>query len=171
MKKKRADSSAGSMSTPAQLLDLLQRLQQNGVRYILVGGHAVRLHGFLRATEDIDLLVPFDEINGRKLIESLSFLESAHEIDPQWFSRQANEPDIQNIRVADQLVIDILFAANGETFDSLQAHIQTLALDGLEIPVLDIEGLLKTKTGYREKDQLDRQMLEKLRKAKESPSF
>ena len=152
------------MSTPDQLLELLQRLQQNGVRYILVGGHAVRLQGFLRATEDIDLLVPFDEINGRKLIDCLSFLESASELDPQWFTQQANEPDIQNIRVADQLVIDILFAANGETFDSLQGHIQTLSLDGLEIPVLDIEGLLKTKTGYREKDQLDRQMLEKLRK-------
>lgn len=152
------------MSTPAQLLDLLHRLQKNGVRYVLVGGHAVRLQGFLRATEDIDLLVPFDEINGRKLIDSLSFLESASELDPQWFTQQANEPDIQNIRVADQLVIDILFAANGETFDSLQAHIQTLNLDGLEIPVLDIEGLLKTKTGHREKDQLDRQMLEKLRK-------
>lgn len=152
------------MSTPDQLLELLRRLQRNGVRYILVGGHAVRLQGFLRATEDIDLLVPFDEINGRKLIDSLSFLESASELDPQWFTQQANEPDIQNIRVADQLVIDILFAANGETFDSLQGHIQTLSLDGLEIPVLDIEGLLKTKTGYREKDQLDRQMLEKLRK-------
>lgn len=164
MKKNLANSSAGSMSTPDQLLELLRRLQRNGVRYILVGGHAVRLQGFLRATEDIDLLVPFDEINGRKLIDSLSFLESASELDPQWFTQQANEPDIQNIRVADQLVIDILFAANGETFDSLQGHIQTLSLDGLEIPVLDIEGLLKTKTGYREKDQLDRQMLEKLRK-------
>lgn len=152
------------MSTPAQLLDLLHRLQKNGVRYVLVGGHAVRLQGFLRATEDIDLLVPFDEVNGRKLIDSLSFLESASELDPQWFTQQANEPDIQNIRVADQLVIDILFAANGETFDSLQAHIQTLVVDELEIPVLNIEGLLKTKTGYREKDQLDRQMLEKLRK-------
>lgn len=35
------------------LLDLLRRLQAEGVRYILVGGQAVRLNGFVRATEDI----------------------------------------------------------------------------------------------------------------------
>lgn len=163
MKKKTANFAHGSMSTPAQLLDLLERLQRNGVRYVLVGGHAVRLQGFLRATEDIDLLVPFDEVNGQKLIDSLSFLDAARELDVRWFSREANDPEIQNIRVADQLLIDILFAANGETFESLQGHIQTLDIDGLRIPILDIEGLLKTKTTYREKDLIDRQMLEKLR--------
>ena len=151
------------MSTPGALLDLLGRLQKNGVRYILIGGHAVRLQGFLRATEDIDLLVPYDEINGAKLIDSLSFLESAHEIDSSWFSRASNEPEIQNIRVADRLLIDILFAANGETYDSLQSHVQILQVEGVSIPMLDIEGLLKTKTGYREKDQIDRQMLLKLK--------
>ena len=61
--------------------------------------------------------------------------------------------------------IDILFAANGETYDSLQGHIQMLTVEGVSIPVLDIEGLLKTKTGYREKDQIDRQMLLKLKDA------
>lgn len=152
------------MSTPGDLLDLLGRLQKNGVRYILIGGHAVRLRGFLRATEDIDLLVPYDEINGARLIDSLGFLESARELDPAWFSRQANEPEIQNIRVADKMLIDILFAANGETYDSLQGHVQILEVDGVAIPILDIEGLLKTKTGYREKDQIDRQMLQKLKR-------
>jgi hypothetical protein len=153
------------MSTPGDLLDLLGRLQKNGVRYILIGGHAVRLQGFLRATENIDLLVPFDEINGTRLISSLDFLESAHELNPTWFSREANEPEIQNIRVADRMLIDILFAANGETFDSLKEHVQILDVEGVAISILDIEGLLKTKTGYREKDLLDRQMLLKLKGA------
>jgi len=151
------------MNTPGDLLDLLRRLQRNGVRYVLIGGHAVRLHGFLRATEDIDLLVPFDEVNGAKLIDSLGFLDSAREIDPAWFSRAANEPEIQNIRVADRMLIDILFAANGETYDSLQEHIRILDLEGVSIPILDIEGLLKTKTAQREKDVIDRQMLLRLK--------
>jgi hypothetical protein len=39
---------------PDALLDLLRRFQAEGVQYVLVGGHAVRLNGFTRNTEDID---------------------------------------------------------------------------------------------------------------------
>ncbi len=146
------------------LLEVCRGLQTRGVRYILVGGHAVRLNGIVRATEDVDILVPFDTANGAHLIEGLSFLESARDIDPAWFSREANEPDIENIRIADRIVIDILFAVNGETFETLQPHVRLVELDGVSIPVLDIDGLLKAKTDYREKDVLDKAMLRRLKK-------
>lgn len=48
------------------LLKLLARFQAEGVQYILVGGQAVRLNGFVRATEDIDILLPSSIDNGRK---------------------------------------------------------------------------------------------------------
>jgi hypothetical protein len=145
------------------LLEVCRGLQTFGVRYILVGGHAVRLNGILRATEDVDILVPFDQSNGALLVESLAFLESAREIDPTWFSREANEPDIENIRIADRIVIDILFAVNGESYESLQPHVRVIDLEGVRIPVLDIDGLLKAKTDYREKDLLDKAMLKRLK--------
>jgi hypothetical protein len=145
------------------LIEVCRGLQAQGVRYILVGGHAVRLNGIVRATEDVDILVPFDTANGARLIQSLSFLESTRDIDPAWFSREANEPEVENIRVADRIVIDILFAVNGETFESLQPHVRVVELEGVAIPVLDIDGLLKAKTDYREKDVLDKAMLRRLR--------
>lgn len=148
---------------PNDLIEVCRGLQAQGVRYILVGGHAVRLNGIVRATEDVDILVPFDVANGERLIEGLSFLASAREIDPAWFSREANEPDIENIRLADRIVIDILFAVNGETFESMQPHVRVVELEGVAIPVLDIDGLLKAKTDYREKDLLDKVMLQRLR--------
>ncbi len=40
---------------PDALLDLLRRFQAEAVQYVLVGGHAVRLNGFTRNTEDIDI--------------------------------------------------------------------------------------------------------------------
>lgn len=67
----------GVDDTADVLLKLLRRLQEEGVRYILVGGHAVRLNGFLRSTEDIDLLLPSSIENGRRVIRALSFLPSA----------------------------------------------------------------------------------------------
>lgn len=145
------------------LIEVCRALQAHGVSYILVGGHAVRLNGIVRATEDVDILVPFDTANGRRLIESLGFLDSARDIDPAWFSREANQPDVENIRVADRIVIDILFAVNGETYETLQPHVRALELEGVSIPVLDIDGLLKAKTDYREKAVLDKAMLRRLK--------
>jgi len=139
------------------LLDLLRRFQAEGVQYILVGGHAVRLNGFVRATEDIDILLPSSIDNGRRVIRALSFLPSSRELDPAWFVVDAEAPE--NIRVADELLVDLLFAANGQTYESLQEHVRTLQVDDVAIRTLDIEGLLKTKTEYRAKDRIDREAL------------
>jgi len=149
------------------LLEVCKHLQTQGVRYILVGGHAVRLNGILRATEDVDILVPFDRANGERVKAGLSFLAAVAEIEPDWFTRTANEPDIQNIRVADRIVVDILFAVNGETFETLQPHVRMLTLDGVVIPVLDIDGLLKAKSDYREKDVLDKAALRRIKAGNE----
>ena len=146
---------------PDALLKLLGRFQSGGVRYILVGGQAVRLNGFLRATEDIDILLPSSIENGRRVIRALDFLPSSSELQPEWFEVPAGEPE--NIRVADDLLIDLLFAANGETYESLQDNVRVITLQGVAVRTLDIEGLLKTKTDYRDKDRIDREALERLR--------
>ncbi len=147
---------------PDALLGLLQRFQAEGVAYVVVGGHAVRLNGFNRNTEDIDILLPSSIENGRKVIKALSFLPSSQELEEEWFAPPAGEPE--NIRIADELLIDLLFAANGQTYESLQSHIRTLNVEEVAIRTLDIEGLLKTKTDYRDKDRIDREALERLRK-------
>jgi len=151
------------MSTLLDLRTLLTSLQENGVEYILIGGQSLALHGFPRATEDVDLVVPFDVENGKKLIKALAFLNSANELKPEWFSVEANAGEIQNIRVQDDLVVDILFAANGQTYQSLLPHIKTISFNDISIRTLDIDGLLKTKTDFREKDLIDRAVLLKIK--------
>ena len=146
----------------SDLRRLLQRFQEEGVQYVLVGGFAVRMNGFLRLTEDIDVLLPRSVENGRRVVKSLNFLESARDLDPEWFEPPADEPE--NIRVADELLIDLFFAANGETFESLKPHMRRVDLDGIEAVTLDIDGLLKTKTDYRDKDKIDRLALEAVKR-------
>ena len=143
-------------------LKLLRRFQEEGVEYVLVGGQAVRLNGFLRATEDVDVLLKPSRINGEKIIRALSFLPSSADLDPAWFEPHP-EGDVENIRVADELLVDLLFAANGESFESLQPYVRELQVEGVTIKLLNIEGLLKSKTDYREKDVLDKSVLRKLR--------
>ena len=139
------------------LLRLFQRLHDCGVEYVLVGGQAVRLNGYLRATEDIDIVVRASRDNAERIKRALDFLPAAREIDSAWF--EPVDGEVENIRIADDLVVDLLFSANGETYESLTDSIKELLIDGVPVRVLDIDGLLRTKTNYREKDVLDRQVL------------
>jgi hypothetical protein len=139
------------------LLQLLERFAQEQVEYVLIGGQAVRLNGFVRGTEDIDILLPSSLENGRKVIRALDYLPSSSELEASWFEVDSEAPD--NIRVWDEVVIDLLFAANGENYQSLQSHIRQVEVQGVQVRVLDIEGLLKTKTDYRGKDVVDKAAL------------
>ena len=144
------------------LLSVLARFQAEGVQYVLVGGQAVRLNGFVRATEHIDILLPSSIDNGRRVIKALDFLPSSAELMAEWFEVPPGEPE--NIRVADELLIDLLFSANGQTYESLQDHVRVLNVQGVEVRTLDIDGLLKTKTDYRDKDRIDREALLRLKR-------
>ena len=121
------------------LLRLLARLREEGVEYVLVGGQEVRLNGFLRATEDVGVLLRPTRENGERVKRVLDFLASA--------------PD---------LIADLLFDANGETYESVQPFVRELIVEGVPIRLLNIDGLLRIKTRTREKDLLDRQMLERI---------
>jgi hypothetical protein len=139
------------------LLKLLQRFASEGVEYVLVGGQAVRLNGFVRATEDVDVLLRPTRENGERVKRALGFLSSADELDPAWFEQATGEPE--NIRVADDLLIDLLFAANGETYESVQSFVRELMVENVPVRVLNIDGLLRTKTDYRDKDLIDKRVL------------
>ena len=155
------------MTTEDPLLTLLARFSNEGVEYVLIGGQAVRLNGYLRATEDIDVLVRPTHSNGEKIMRALNFLPSAKDLAADWFVPAA-DGSVENIRVADNLLVDLLFAANGETYESVQPYIRELVIDGTPVRVLNIEGLIKTKTDYREKDVLDKQVLARIRETLKS---
>ncbi len=149
------------MNTEDLLLRLLSRFRDESVEYVLIGGQAVRLNGFLRATEDVDILVKATKENGEKIKRAMGFLDAARELEVEWFEPTGDE--IENIRVADDLIVDLLFAANGETFESVQPFVRDVEIDGVVIRVLNIDGLLRTKTDYREKDILDKQVLNRIK--------
>lgn len=150
------------MTTDDPLLRLLGRFRDERVEYVLVGGQAVRLNGYLRATEDVDVLVKPTRANGERVIRALNFLAASRELDAGWFVPTA-DGNVENIRVADDLLVDLLFTANGETYESVQPYVRELTIEGTPVKVLNIDGLIKTKTDYREKDLLDKQVLSRIR--------
>lgn len=147
-------------SRPATLEDLMTligSLNRQGVEYLLIGGYALFAHGYHRATTDIDLLVPATHEAGEKVRTALMVLpdQAAREIDPAWFEEG------QNIRVADAFVVDIMLNACGETYETLKAFAEIVDLDGLPVRTINLEGLLRTKQTMRDKDVVDRLVLER----------
>ncbi|MDQ1362770.1 MAG: hypothetical protein QG652_630 [Pseudomonadota bacterium] len=147
-------------SRPATLNDLkriVQSLNQQGAEYILIGGYALFSHGYHRATEDIDLLVPASVSSSKAIINALLVLsdkESAN-LKPEWFE----EGD--NIRLADEVVVDLIFKTCGENYETLSPYVEIVDLDGIPVKTLSLEGLLRTKQSDRDKDRMDRMVIMK----------
>jgi len=147
-------------SHPATLDDLkkvIRSLNKNNAEYILIGGYALFSHGYHRATEDIDLLVPNHSSASKAIIDALLILadkESAN-IDPAWFDEG------ENIRLADEIVVDLIFKTCGENYDSLKQYIEIIDLDGIPVKTLSLSGLIKTKKSMRDKDVMDRIILQR----------
>ena len=78
------------MSAPDPRWRLFAALHRAGVEYVLVGGQAVRLNGFLRAAADVDVLVAATRDSGERVKRALAFLPSSKDIGPAWFVPTAN---------------------------------------------------------------------------------
>lgn len=145
-------------ATLADLKRLIGELNARGVSYLLIGGFALAVHGYVRATVDIDLLVPGDAQAGERLRQALLVLpdQAARDIDPVWFTEG------ENIRVGDEITVDLMLNANGQTYDSLLPYAQVVELeDGLRVHTVTLEGLALTKRTMRDKDLADLAVIER----------
>ncbi len=140
------------------LIALCRELNAQGARYLVVGGMAIIQQGFLRATEDIDLLVQRSEENRRAVVRALEMLpgKSAREITERDFA------DYAVVRVVDELMIDLMMAACGLSYEDAIQDAETVVIEGVAIPFASAETLLKMKQTYRDKDEIDRVFLKRL---------
>ena len=85
------------------LLKLCRSLNEQGARYVLIGGFAVILQGFIRGTKDIDLLIDASQENVQRIKRALALL-------PDNAAALLQDDEIQKyevVRVADEIVVDL----------------------------------------------------------------
>ena len=51
--------------------EFIQLLNENDVRYLVVGGYAVAFHGYPRYTEDIDIWIESNPANAKRIVKTL----------------------------------------------------------------------------------------------------
>jgi len=148
------------------LIALCRELNQQNAKYLIIGGMAIVHHGYLRATEDIDLLVERSERNRIAIINALEMLpgKSAREITETDFK------DYSVVRVVDDLMIDLMMAACGVTYEEGVRDAEIVNIDGVEIPFASAATLLRMKQTYRDKDEIDRLFLKRLIAEQNGPS-
>ncbi len=142
----------------ADLVSLARELNRLGVAYVVVGGFAINRLGFVRATEDIDLLIARDRTNQ-------ALVKQALEILPDRAIRELGDEDIAQwvvVRVNDDITVDLMTEACGVRFEDAVGGIETELIDGVSIPFAGAELMLKMKQGTREKDSTDRSFLQQL---------
>jgi len=148
--------------TDADLVSLARELNRLGVAYVVVGGFAINRLGFVRATEDIDLLIARDRANQ-------ALVKQALEILPDHAIRELGDEDIARwvvVRINDDITVDLMTEACGVSFEDAASGVETEVIDGIPIPFAGAELMLKMKQSPREKDTADRSFLQQLIRAR-----
>ena len=120
--------------------------QEQGLRFIVIGGFAVVEHGYTRVTADFDLLVSRgDEQKWRMLLENLGYKLTQ---DGDTFLQYANEE-------ATAWPVDLMFVQPG-TFSGLIAAAHPAKVQGAEPLIVSLEHLLALKLHVLKQGRLHR---------------
>ena len=133
------------------LLRICSLLNDEGAHYLVAGGHACILHGVIRTTEDVGILIEPTEENARKVLAALSRMEDgvARELVPKDL--------LENVvvKIADEVEVDVSTHAWKVSYQDAIANALETVIEGVRIPYLGFDNLIASKETYREKDQLD----------------
>ena len=146
------------------LLHFWESLNKNQVAYIMVGGFAVNMHGYMRATKDADMWIK-DSLENRQNLRK-AFVELGYG-DYESLETMQFVPGWSEFYIGDGIVLDIMTGMKGLEEYSFEDSLQKASLadlNGILVPFLHLNHLLANKKAVsRPKDQLDVIELEKIK--------
>lgn len=133
-------------------------LNAHEVRYLVVGGYAVALHGHPRYTKDIDIWIGAEEQNAERLVRVLDAfgfgsvgLTAADFLEPDQTIQLGYPPRR----------IDLLTRLRGVEFDSCYDERMTVEIEGVPVHFIDLVSLKANKRAVgRHQDLADLEALE-----------
>ena len=154
--------------------NILKRLQDEKFEYLIVGGLAVNLHGYTRATADLDIVILLSEENIRKFVSVIKSLNYKPRVPVEledFISKENRKKWIEekNMKVfsvynpEDEAEhIDILIQYN-LNFEEAYKKKVVYNVGGINIPVISIPDLIRLKEeANRRIDELDIAALKKI---------
>ena len=138
---------------PTDFAEFLRSLRSNGVEYLLVGGYAVGLYGYPRATADIDIWVRRSPENAEKVVSSIRAFGFGV---PALSVELLLKPD-QVVRMGlPPLRIGVLTSVSGVEFEDCWRAREEMLLDGERVWLPSLVDLQRNKVASgRPKDLED----------------
>ncbi len=144
------------MATPALASDFkefLKLLNSNHVEYLLIGGYAVGIYGYIRATNDLDIWVNISQQNAAKIEKALrefGFSPAALTLDLFLARNNVIRMGLPPIR------IEILTTISGVEFEPCYGEREMIQIEEIPVPVISLTRLKQNKTASgRAKDLAD----------------
>ena len=148
---------------------VIQSLNHYNVRYALIGGYAVALHGVVRGTVDIDIIIGLNQVayeNAEAALMAIGLKPRLPLTSAELFQFRQEYIDQRNLKAWSFVnfsnpleVVDILIIEDLDTVDTVIKR----AL-GLNITVVTIDALIRMKKrSGRPQDIEDIRALERLR--------
>ncbi|GAB5605277.1 hypothetical protein TK5_13570 [Sideroxyarcus sp. TK5] len=159
--------------------DLLKALSEAHVCYVLVGGMAVQLHGYFRATFDVDLVLAMDDENLLRFIGvarqiglvpsmpvPIDSLRNAAQLE-QWHHEKGMLAFALREPQTGGGVVDVLVRPE-VSFEQLHKNAVVGELFSQQVMIASIDDLLTMKRcANRDKDKLDIAALEKIKRGED----
>jgi hypothetical protein len=133
------------MDLVAELANVSRALDRAGVAYAVCGGIAVTIHGHVRATKDIDLLIrPEDRDRALETVATLGFDRAA--LPMTFGAGTPSERHVQRVtklEAGESLTVDFLIV--GPAYEGAWSGRESYAWEGTTLTVVSLEGLLAMK--------------------------
>ncbi|HBU01155.1 MAG TPA: hypothetical protein DEB20_01060 [Acidimicrobiaceae bacterium] len=139
-----------SIEFPDDFSEFLKLLNDHNVEYLLVGGFAVAVHGYPRATADMDVWIRRRRLNAERLVESLREFGFDHdELVPELFLESQ-----RIIRMGEApLRIEILTEIDGVEFEQCAVRSEIVTVGEERVPVISLNDLkINKRASGRAKD-------------------
>lgn len=127
---------------PYEPISILASFLAAGVEFVIVGGVAVNLHGYVRATQDLDIFIRPTPQNAQAAYDVLLALG----VPLQHMDSTDLLDDEQNLRFGpDEDHIDILASIGEMPFDQVWRNRIEVEIDGLSVPCISKQDLITNK--------------------------
>jgi len=144
--------------------DVLTTLNKNRIKYLIHGGFAVSMYGYIRGTKDIDIWVEPKKENIKKLYDlfsKMNYVPTMHKTAEEFIKADGKHV----IWLAYGFQVDVWVKSKEFTFEGLWKHRVKRSFGNIPCYYVSIDDLIKMKkeTG-RPKDLIDVKVLKKIKK-------
>ncbi len=155
--------------------ELLSRLTDHQVEFVVVGGMAAVLHGSAVVTQDLDICAPMTPENFAQVISALRGLDPRNRMTPQRLALPGDPDALKGFKnlslITDAGVLAILGEIKGiGDYDAASAHAIIMGTFDFPVRVLDLDTLILAKAAMgRHKDHRVIADLETIRQRLQQP--